>query len=226
MRTDPTFKHALLFIRIITLKSWNNNLVSICGGFLDNDFCFPTHPPPPALLCDVKILQYSLAPNGWSWSPYVYLTLVGISKATPDVCLAPMDSRVRLSLTQTIPAYECSPFWLWNYLFGSKCHIPMLQSPVWVGGKNLYLRVLWRVGCWLGFRWKEAIKIIHSIAQFSPSLLYSIYQAMAKNIKTWVKSVHLGNTGINVVGGWGLNYLVFGSALLWNIQILVVVFHW
>ena len=42
--TDPT----LLFIRIIRLKSWNNNLVSVCGN---NDFCLPTPPPFPPNLC-------------------------------------------------------------------------------------------------------------------------------------------------------------------------------
>ena len=26
--------------------------------------------------------------------------------------------------------------WLWNDLFGSKCHIPMFQSPVWGGGQK------------------------------------------------------------------------------------------
>ena len=34
--------------------------------------------------------------------------------------------------------------WLWNDLFGSKCHIPMFQSPVWGGGVRIENLVFFR----------------------------------------------------------------------------------
>ena len=33
--------------------------------------------------------------------------------------------------------------WLWNDLFGLKCHIPLFQSPVWGGGSSLFRTLYW-----------------------------------------------------------------------------------
>ena len=39
-------------------------------------------------------------------------------------------------ITLGIKLNNFGPIWLWNDLFGLKCHIPMLQSPVWGGQEN------------------------------------------------------------------------------------------
>ena len=39
-------------------------------------------------------------------------------------------------ITFAIKLNNFGSIWLWNDLFGLKCHIPMFQSPVWGGGRS------------------------------------------------------------------------------------------